>query len=65
MRKLFYILILILPFTAVAQRHYSLYRYNMNVVNPCYAGADPPNIRRAQMEDAPNTITPLLEKTMH
>ena len=65
MRKLFYILILILPLTAVAQQesYYSLYRYNMNVINPAYAGAEASNMlsllsRRqwSQMEDAPNTI---------
>ena len=65
MRKLFYILIFILPFTAVAQQesYYSLYRYNMNVINPAYAGAEASNMlsllsRRqwSQMEDAPNTI---------
>ena len=65
MRKLFYILILILPLTVVAQQesYYSLYRYNMNVINPAYAGAEASNMlsllsRRqwSQMEDAPNTI---------
>lgn len=58
-------LLLSLPFLSFGQQesYYSLYLYNMNVINPAYAGADAANMfsfttRRqwASVQDAPNTL---------
>ena len=45
------------------ESYYSLYRYNMNVINPAFAGADASNMlsftsrsQWASVEDAPNTL---------
>jgi len=45
------------------ESYYSLYRYNMNVINPTFAGADASNMlsftsrsQWASVEDAPNTL---------
>ena len=62
-RKSIY-LILLLPCLAFSQQesYYSLYRYNMNVINPAFAGADAANMfsftsrsQWASMEDTPKT----------
>ena len=58
-------LLLSLPFLSFGQQesYYSLYRYNMNVINPAYAGADAANMfsftsrsQWASVQDAPNTL---------
>ena len=65
MAKRFFFLFLFLPLFSFGQQesYYSLYSFNMNVINPAYAGADAPNIlsltsRRqwTSIENAPNTI---------
>ena len=62
-RKSIY-LVLLLPCLAFSQQesYYSLYRYNMNVINPAFAGADAANMfsftsrsQWASMEDTPKT----------
>lgn len=64
-RKKVFWLLFIFPFMATAQQesYYSLYRYNMNVINPAYAGADAANLlsftsrsQWASVQDAPNTL---------
>ena len=58
-------LLLSLPILSFGQQesYYSLYRYNMNVINPAYAGADASNMlsftsrsQWASVQDAPNTL---------
>lgn len=65
MKQILFTLLLLLPFLSVGQQesYYSLYRYNMNVINPAYAGAESANMlsltsrnQWASMEDAPNTF---------
>ena len=62
-----YILFLLLVFSELTfgqqESYYSLYRYNMNVINPAYAGADASNMlsftsrsQWASVQDAPNTL---------
>ena len=62
-----YILFLLLVFSEMTfgqqESYYSLYRYNMNVINPAYAGADASNMlsftsrsQWASVQDAPNTL---------
>ena len=62
-RKSIY-LILLVPCLAFSQQesYYSLYRYNMNVINPAFAGADAANMfsftsrsQWASMDDTPKT----------
>ena len=64
MKKLLFILVLI-PLTTFAQQesYYSLYRYNMQVINPAYAGAEADNmvsfVNRTQwaaLDDSPRTM---------
>lgn len=64
MKKLNYLLLLI-PFFSFGQQesYYSMYRYNMNVINPAFAGAEGANtfsfISRQQwssIDDAPSTL---------
>ena len=64
-RCVLFLLILIIPNLISSQQesYYSLYRYNMNVINPAYAGADAANMlsftsrsQWASVEDAPNTL---------
>jgi len=59
------LLLLSLPILSFGQQesYYSLYRYNMNVINPAYAGADASNMlsftsrsQWASVQDAPNTL---------
>ena len=61
------ILFLLLVFSELTfgqqESYYSLYRYNMNVINPAYAGADASNMlsftsrsQWASVQDAPNTL---------
>ena len=65
LRCVLFLLILIIPNLMSSQQesYYSLYRYNMNVINPAYAGADAANMlsftsrsQWASVEDAPNTL---------
>lgn len=65
MKKLLLHLILVFPFVGNSQQEsfYTLYPYNMVVINPAYAGAEAASMlsltsRRqwAAMEDAPNTL---------
>ena len=60
-----FLLLLSLPILGFGQQesYYSLYRYNMNVINPAYAGADASNMlsftsrsQWASVQDAPNTL---------
>ena len=60
-----FLLVLSLPILSFGQQesYYSLYRYNMNVINPAYAGADASNMlsftsrsQWASVQDAPNTL---------
>ena len=60
-----FLLLLSLPILSFGQQesYYSLYRYNMNVINPAYAGADASNMlsftsrsQWASVQDAPNTL---------
>jgi len=64
-RRLFFICLALAPLISFSQQesYYSLYRYNMNVINPAYAGADASNMlsftsrsQWASVEDAPNTL---------
>ena len=65
LRCVLILLILIIPNLISSQQesYYSLYRYNMNVINPAYAGADASNMlsftsrsQWASVQDAPNTL---------
>ena len=65
MKKYILFLLLVLSELTFGQQesYYSLYRYNMNVINPAYAGADASNMlsftsrsQWASVEDAPNTL---------
>ena len=65
MVKRFYFIMIFLPLFSFGQQesYYSLYSFNMNVINPAYAGADATNMlsltsRRqwTSIENAPNTI---------
>ena len=65
LRRIFLLLILVLPNLNFSQQesYFSLYRYNMNVINPAFAGADASNMlsftsrsQWASVEDAPNTL---------
>ena len=64
-RLLFFIGLALVPLISFSQQesYYTLYRYNMNVINPAYAGALGKNIfaftsRRqwSSMQDAPSTL---------
>ena len=64
-RKFILFLLLVLSELTFGQQesYYSLYRYNMNVINPAFAGADEANMisftsrsQWASVEDAPNTL---------
>ena len=64
-RRIFLLLILVLPNLNFSQQesYFSLYRYNMNVINPAFTGADASNMlsftsrsQWASVEDAPNTL---------
>jgi type IX secretion system PorP/SprF family membrane protein len=64
-RLLFFIGLALVPLISFSQQesYYTLYRYNMNVINPAYAGALGKNVfaftsRRqwSSMEDAPSTL---------
>ena len=64
-RLLLYIGLVLVPLISFSQQesYYSLYRYNMNVINPAYAGALGKNVfaftsRRqwSSMQDAPSTL---------
>jgi len=64
-RFLFFIGLALVPLISFSQQesYYTLYRYNMNVINPAYAGALGKNVfaftsRRqwSSMEDAPSTL---------
>ena len=65
MKKYILFLLLVLSELTFGQQesYYSLYRYNMNVINPAFAGADAANIlsftsrsQWASVEEAPNTL---------
>ena len=65
MKRLLFILSVLIPLFTFSQQesYYSLYRYNMNVINPAYAGALGKNVfaftsRRqwSSMHDAPSTL---------
>ena len=65
MAKRFYFILIFLSLFSFGQQesYYSLYSFNMNVINPAYAGADATNMlsltsRRqwTSIENAPNTI---------
>ena len=65
LRCVLFLLILIIPNLMSSQQesYYSLYRYNMNVINPAFAGADAANMlsftsrsQWASVQDAPNTL---------
>jgi type IX secretion system PorP/SprF family membrane protein len=65
MKRLLYIILLLAPILSFGQQesYYTLYRYNMNVINPAYAGAEGANLfsftsRRqwSSLEDAPSTL---------
>ena len=65
MKKYIVFLLLVLSELTFGQQesYYSLYRYNMNVINPAFAGADASNMlsftsrsQWASVEDAPNTL---------
>ena len=65
MKKYIVFLLLVLSELTFGQQesYYSLYRYNMNVINPAFAGADAANMlsftsrsQWASVEDAPNTL---------
>ena len=64
-RKALFFLIVILPLFTFSQQesYYSLYRYNMNVINPAFAGAEAANMlsftsrsQWASVQDAPRTL---------
>tara|TARA_S200000501_G_scaffold92118_1_gene85462 strand:+ start:1328 stop:1510 length:183 start_codon:yes stop_codon:yes gene_type:complete len=46
MKKVFFTLGLFVPLLILGQQesYYSFYRYNMNVINPAFAGADADNL---------------------
>ena len=65
MKKYILFLLLVLSELTFGQQesYYSLYRYNMNVINPAYPGADASNMlsftsrsQWASVQDAPNTL---------
>lgn len=65
MKRLLLILSILIPLFTFSQQesYYTLYRYNMNVINPAYAGALGKNVfaftsRRqwSSMQDAPSTL---------
>ena len=65
MKKILFTLLLLLPFLSVGQQesYYSLYQYNMNVINPAYAGAETGNLfsftsrnQWASVNEAPSTL---------
>ena len=65
MKRLLFILSVLIPLFTYSQQesYYTLYRYNMNVINPAYAGALGKNVfaftsRRqwSSMQDAPSTL---------
>ena len=65
MKRLLFILSVLIPLFTFSQQesYYTLYRYNMNVINPAYAGALGKNVfaftsRRqwSSMQDAPSTL---------
>ena len=65
MKRLLFIISVLIPLFTFSQQesYYSLYRYNMNVINPAYAGALGKNVfaftsRRqwSSMQDAPSTL---------
>jgi len=65
MKRLLFILSVLIPMFTFSQQesYYTLYRYNMNVINPAYAGALGKNVfaftsRRqwSSMQDAPSTL---------
>ena len=65
MAKRFFFILIFLPLFSFGQQesYYSLYNFNMNVINPAYAGADATSMlsltsRRqwTSIENAPNTI---------
>jgi hypothetical protein len=64
-RLLFFIGLVLIPLITFSQQesYYTLYRYNMNIINPAYAGALGKNVfaftsRRqwSSMQDAPSTL---------
>jgi len=64
-RFLFFIGLVLIPLITFSQQesYYTLYRYNMNIINPAYAGALGKNVfaftsRRqwSSMQDAPSTL---------
>ena len=64
-RKSSLLLLFVLPLFGYGQQesYYSLYRYNMNVINPAFAGADASNMlsftsrsQWASVQDAPRTL---------
>ena len=64
-RFILFIGLVIVPLISFSQQesYYTLYRYNMNVINPAYAGALGKNVfaftsRRqwSSMQDAPSTL---------
>ncbi|MDA7819487.1 PorP/SprF family type IX secretion system membrane protein [Flavobacteriaceae bacterium] len=64
-RLLFFIGLALVPLISFSQQesYYTLYRYNMNVINPAYAGALGKNVfaftsrlQWSSMEDAPSTL---------
>ena len=65
MKKIFFVLGLFLPLLVLSQQesYYSFYRYNMNVVNPAFAGAEADNLfsftsrtQWAAVDEAPRTL---------
>lgn len=65
MKKIYLVLFLLVLSYATAQQesYYSLYRYQMNVINPAYAGAEASNMffftsrqQWASMDNAPSTL---------
>lgn len=65
MKRLLYILLLLVPILSFGQQesYYTLYRYNMNVINPAFAGAEGANVfsftsrgQWSSIEDAPSTL---------
>ena len=59
------IILLLLPLLAFAQQesYYSLYRFNMQVINPAFAGAEADNMltllnrsQWAELDDSPRTM---------
>ena len=65
MKKIFFVLGLFLPLLVLSQQesYYSFYRYNMNVINPAFAGAEADNLfsftsrtQWAAVDEAPRTL---------